>query len=123
MVLHHDHSSRYFIKALSLWEQSTDAWNKALGTLPSPDLLTETDKLLKSQFEAGLKNAEKGAKVKSQIIYEKNTPWAKAMALENQYITERKMSSVSAFIPFVTLNLPIFKRLLSSKLHFEYVCH
>jgi hypothetical protein len=100
-----------------LWEQSTDAWNKALSTLPSPDLLTETDKLLKSQFEVGLKNAEKGAKEPSfepQIISKENTPWAKAMALEYQYISEQKMSSVSAFIAFVNFNLPVFQRLSSS---------
>lgn len=80
-----------------MWEQSTDAWRKALSTLP-PDLLTETDKTLKLQFEAGLEYAQKAERepiaVKTQTMPTEDAAWKKAMALEEQFANERKPSSV-----------------------------
>lgn len=96
-----------------------NAWREALRTLPSPNLMKETDKILKAQFDDGLKNAEERSRerlvFKPQTISKDDAPWVKAIALENQYASERKMSSVSAFSSFHDLKFTYFQqRLLSS---------
>ena len=37
-----------------MWDQSTDAWRKALNVKPTPDFLTEPDKKLKLQSKPAL---------------------------------------------------------------------
>ena len=85
-----------------MWDQSTDAWRKALNVKPTPDFLTEPDKKLKLQSKPALIQKMPKRERKSPLsnprlfdfISKENTHLEKAMALENQYFNERKLSSV-----------------------------
>ena len=78
-----------------MFEQSIDAWKKALETLPSADLSAQ-EAQLKAQFEGGLKLAEEGLKdaeaqtsmaqnrlVEIPNAAERKLPWIRALELED----------------------------------------
>src|SRR6266498_1430966 len=89
-------------QALERWQDSVDAWTKALACLPPQDQSTESDKRLHIQFTEGLRKAENGFQTPGDLpgrMYTKDhkMPWQRAEAMIEQLRAEKKESSVSYF--------------------------
>jgi hypothetical protein len=83
-----------------------------LDCLPAEDLMTAEHKTLKAQFEAGLKKAELSiaeqqnvAKENIQIFsvdkVQKDLPWNRALAMEQELVQQQKASSVRIRLPIL----------------------
>ncbi|KAG6813250.1 hypothetical protein H0H92_012887 [Tricholoma furcatifolium] len=95
--------------AIGSWSESVKTYKKALNCLPSTGELSKTDKVLKTQFEEGLKKAEAmlGRKFTPEhILYPdgskeaKNLPWKRAMKIEAELISKKRVESSGFVILF-----------------------
>ena len=87
-------------QALTRWNDSVEAWKKALACLPPQDQFTESDKRLHIQFTEGLQKAEnalQGSKFPDPQFFSKDQkmPWQRAEEMIEQLRAEKKESSVS----------------------------
>ncbi|KAH0591282.1 hypothetical protein H2248_001372 [Termitomyces sp. 'cryptogamus'] len=94
---------------LGSWNQSINAFKKALSCLPSTGELSEVDRNLKDQFESGLKKAEANknrmvtfnhAFAPAGSVHQKNLPWRRAMAMEQELIAQEDIKSSGFVILF-----------------------
>ncbi|KNZ76343.1 hypothetical protein J132_10622 [Termitomyces sp. J132] len=88
---------------------SINAFKKALSCLPSTGELSEVDRNLKDQFESGLKKAEANknrmvtfnhAFAPAGSVHQKNLPWRRAMAMEQELIAQEDIKSSGFVILF-----------------------
>ncbi|RDB28672.1 Small glutamine-rich tetratricopeptide repeat-containing protein beta [Hypsizygus marmoreus] len=92
-------------QALGSWKKAITCFTEALACLPPDEGLTPQDKVLKAQFEEGLKKAEacenrpipqpKGVPIGS--VDAENFPWKRALSMESEVIAKQDVAS-SAFV-------------------------
>ncbi|RDB29131.1 Small glutamine-rich tetratricopeptide repeat-containing protein beta [Hypsizygus marmoreus] len=91
--------------ALGSWKQAITCFTKALACLPPDENLAPQDKVLKAQFEVGLKKAEECEKrpipepmsVPIGGVDAENSPWKRALLMRNEVIANEDLTS-SAFV-------------------------